>query len=40
MQGIKIEVSGGLVTEVTGLPEGWTYTIVDLDTQEAHTYEI
>jgi|TARA_R100000654_G_scaffold40899_1_gene66991 hypothetical protein len=28
---IKIEVYGGCVTEVTGLPEGWEYEIVDHD---------
>ena len=28
---IKIEVYGGCVTEVTGLPEGWDYEIVDHD---------
>ena len=32
---IKIEVYGGCVTEVTGLPEGWEYEIVDYDHQEA-----
>ena len=31
---IKIEVYGGCVTEVTGLPEGWEYEIVDHDHQE------
>ena len=33
---IKIEVYGGCVTEVTGLPEGWEYEIVD----HAHSYEL
>ena len=28
---IKIEVYGGCVTEVTGLPDGWDYEIVDYD---------
>ena len=28
---IKIEVYGGCVTEVTGLPEGWEYEIIDHD---------
>ena len=28
---IKIEVYGGCVTEVTGLPEGWDDGIVDHD---------
>ena len=28
---IKIEVYGGCVTEVTGLPEGWEYEVVDHD---------
>ena len=35
---IKIEVYGGCVTEVTGLPDGWEYEIVDhdhLEEQEA-----
>jgi len=35
---IKIEVYGGCVTEVTGLPDSWDYEIVDhdhLEEQEA-----
>ena len=35
---VKIEVYGGCVTEVTGLPDGWDYEIVDhdhLEEQEA-----
>ena len=35
---IKIEVYGGCVTEVSGLPDGWDYEIVDhdhLEEQEA-----
>ena len=32
---IKIEVYGGCVTEVTGLPEGWEYEIVAHDHLEA-----
>ena len=32
---IKIEVYGGCVTEVTGLPEGYDYEIVDHDHKEA-----
>ena len=32
---IKIAVYGGCVTEVTGLPEGWEYEIVDHDHLEA-----
>ena len=35
---IKIEVYGGCGTEVTGLPDGWDYEIVDhdhLEEQEA-----
>ena len=32
---IKIEVYGGCGTEVTGLPEGWEYEIVDHDHLEA-----
>ncbi len=38
MPRIRIEVYGGCVTEVTGLPEGWEYEIVDhdhLEEQEA-----
>ena len=31
MRRIKIEVYGGCVTEVTGLPDGWDYEIVDHD---------
>ena len=30
-----IEVYGGCVTEVTGLPKGWEYVIVDHDHKEA-----
>ena len=37
---IKIEVYGGCVTEVTGLPEGWEYEIVDYDHQEALQEEL
>ena len=36
---IKIEVYGGCVTEVTGLPEGWEYEIVDHDHLEAEQDE-
>ena len=36
---IKIEVYGGCVTEVTGLPEGWEYEIVDHDHIEAEQDE-
>ena len=32
---IKIEVYGGCVTEVTGLPVGWEYEVVDHDHLEA-----
>jgi hypothetical protein len=32
---ITIEVEGGCVTDVQGLPEGWSYMIVDHDVQEA-----
>jgi len=32
---IKIEVYGGCVTEVTGLPKGYDYVIVDHDDIEA-----
>ena len=31
MKTIKIEVYGGCVTEVTGLPEGYDYEIIDYD---------
>ncbi len=31
---IKIEVYGGCVTEVTGVPEGYDYEIVDYDDEE------
>ena len=31
MSNINIVVEGGVVQEVDGLPEGWTYTIEDLD---------
>ena len=39
---IKIEVYGGCVTEVTGLPDGWDYEIVDhdhLEEQEATSHK-
>ena len=36
---IKIEVYGGCVTEVTGLPDGWEYEIVDHDHIEAEETE-
>ena len=42
MPRIKIEVYGGCVTEVTGLPEGWEYEIVDhdhLEEQEATSHK-
>jgi len=31
---IKIEVNAGCVTEVTGLPDGYDYEIIDHDIQE------
>ena len=36
---IKIEVYGGCVTEVTGLPEGYDYEIVDHDHKKAEGEE-
>ena len=42
MPRIRIEVYGGCVTEVTGLPEGWEYEIVDhdhLEEQEATSHK-
>ena len=36
---IKIEVYVGCLTEVTGLPEGWEYEIVDYDHIEAEQDE-
>ena len=36
---IKIEVYGGCVTEVTGLPEGYDYEIIDYDNIEAEETE-
>lgn len=30
---IVIEVSGGVVTNVENLPEGWTYRLVDHDNE-------
>ena len=32
---IKIEVYGGCVTEISGLPEGYDYKIIDYDHKEA-----
>ena len=32
---ITIKVYGGCVTEVTGLPEGYDYEIIDHDQKEA-----
>ena len=34
MKTIQIRVEGGVVTDVTNLPEGYDYEIVDLDTEE------
>jgi len=34
---IKIEVWHGCVTDVTDMPEGWNYEIIDRDTQETST---
>jgi len=34
MKTIKIEVNAACVTEVTGLPEGYDYEIIDHDIQE------
>ena len=31
---IKIEVEGGCVIDVTGLPKGYTYEIIDRDINE------
>jgi hypothetical protein len=36
---IKIEVYGGCVTEVSGLPEGYDYEIIDHDHIEAQENE-
>ena len=36
---IKIEVYGGCVTEVSGLPEGYDYEIIDHDHIEAQEDE-
>jgi len=38
MKTIKIEVYGGCVTEVTGLPDGWDYEIVDHDHKESKNF--
>ena len=34
MKTIKIEVNAGCVTEVSGLPEGYDYEIIDHDIQD------
>ena len=39
MKTIKIEVYGGCVTEVTGLPEGYDYEIIDHDHLEEEKNE-
>ena len=39
MKTIKIEVYGGCVTEVTGLPEGYDYEIIDHDHLETEKDE-
>ena len=39
MKTIKIEVYGGCVTEVTGLPEGYDYEIIDYDHLEEEKNE-
>ena len=36
---IKIEVYGGCVTEVSGMPEGYNYEIIDHDHIEAQENE-
>lgn len=38
---IRIEVLGGVVTSVSGLPDGWTYELVDWDNinSEVHDYD-
>ena len=36
---IKIEVYGGCVTEVSGLPEGYDYEIIDYDHLEEEKNE-
>ncbi len=36
---IKIEVYGGCVTEVTGLPKGYDYEIIDHDHNEEEENE-
>jgi hypothetical protein len=28
---VVVHIAGGVCTEVTGLPEGWTYTVEDED---------
>lgn len=32
---ITIEISGGVLTDVAGLPDGWTYKLVDHDNLQA-----
>ena len=34
-QTIVLEVEGGYVSDVSGLPDGWDYVINDLDDQES-----
>lgn len=34
MDNIKIYVQGGMITDVEGLPDGWTYDVIDYDTVE------
>ena len=36
MSHIKIYVSGGAVHDVEGLPDGWTYEVVDEDHPETY----
>lgn len=36
---IEIEISGGCLTSVNGLPEGWTYTLIDHDNEEENELE-
>lgn len=31
---VKLEISGGVLTNVEGLPEGWTYKLTDHDNNE------
>ena len=37
---VVVEVNQGIVTNVYGLPEGWSYTVVDFDVFEVEETDL